>query len=113
MAIPNSTVLGMLNEIVSNEKKNDPFRNNLLEIHIGLIHASLVSDFEQAKSLPLGMKYLCTFNGINIFVNFNIKDTSYIPIYKDRPYKDQLPGKIIEIQGFKPSKSWLKRYRIQ
>lgn len=108
-----SAVLGMLNEIVTKEKQNDPFRKNLLEIHIGLIDGALLTEFERAKDLALGMMHLCTLGGINIFVNFNIKDTSYVPIYRDQPYKAQLPEKVVEIGGFKPTKNWLKKYRIR
>ena len=105
-----STVLGMLNEIVTKEKLNDPFRKNLLEIHIGLIHGALLTEFERAKDSTLGIMYLCSVNGIKIFINFNIKDTSYVPILMDQSYEDQLPKKVVEINGFKPSKNWLKKY---
>jgi hypothetical protein len=109
----NSTVLGLLNEIVTEVRKTDPFRNNLLEIHVGLIHNALLSEFEKAKGFVFGMMYLCTFNGINIFINFNIKDTSYVPIFKDQSYEEQLPKEVIEIGGMRPTKNWLRKYGIK
>ena len=108
-----SRVLGLLNEIVTEEKKKDLFRKDLLEIHIGLIHGDLLTEFEQARNFVFGMKYLCDLGGIRFFINFNIKELKVVPIYKTMSYEEQLPKEVIEIGGMRPTKSWLKKYQIK
>jgi hypothetical protein len=99
---------GYLNQLVSEEKtkadrKNPPIK--IKEIHIGYVHVDLKSQFERATSEKQNFT-LCMINGIPIILN-RLCEGGYKVIFEGTEYNEPIIG------GIKPSKSWLKRYRIE
>jgi hypothetical protein len=102
-----ANVNGYLNQLVSEEKSKADRKNPLVkirEIHIGYVHVDLKSEFERA-TLEKQNFILCYFSGIPIVVN-RLCEGGYKVILEGTEYNEPIIG------GIKPSKSWLKRYRV-
>ena len=102
-----SRVLGYLNQLVSEEKSRALQKDPLVkikEIHIGYVHVDLEPEFVKATQEKQNFT-LCEINGVPIILN-RLCEGGHKVIFEGADYREPIIG------GIKPSKSWLKRYRV-
>jgi len=100
--------LGLLNQIVSDVRTIDP-ENEIKEIHVGSVNHLFFEECHQSeiKEIPI---YMTDVDGIPIYVNAKFGE-KIIAVKRGEKWEDKFLDQEVVIDGFKPTKSWLRRNR--